>query len=192
MPAVATRLDLNSLRSRFPAAAHSELGPGQRAAAVLVLLVDRPGGWYLLLTRRTRHLPDHAGEISFAGGKVEPGETTLQAALREAREELGLDPQGIDILGALPAAETRVSRFTITPWVGVVPEATVAGLRPNPAEVAGLTEIPLSGLLAPGARREQRFIRAHRLVVSPAYDVGPDTIWGASARIVSELVAIIK
>jgi 8-oxo-dGTP pyrophosphatase MutT (NUDIX family) len=192
MPTMATSADLTSLRNKFQEVAHAEPGPGQRGAAVLVLLVDRPGGWYLLLTRRTRDLSSHAGEISFAGGRVEAGESTLQAALREAHEELGIEPQDIDILGALAPAETRTSRYTIAPWVGVISPAALAALRPSPAEVAEVTEVPLSGLLAPGARREQRFIRAHRLVVSPAYDVGPDTIWGASARIVTELLAVIK
>ena len=189
---MATHADLTSLRTRLQGVQPSGPGPARRAAAVLVLLVDRPGGWYLLMTRRTLQLSSHAGEISFAGGKVEPGETTLQAALREVHEELGIEPHDIDILGALPPAETRTSRYTIAPWVGVVSDAGLAGVRPSPAEVAALTEIPLSRLLDPGVRREQRFIRGRQLAVSPAYDLGPDTIWGASARIVAELLALMK
>lgn len=195
---MASELDLDALRSGLAPTPEEAAAGGPVAAAVLVALVppalppaSGQGGWYLLLTRRTEGLSTHAGELSFPGGRLEPGEASLTAALREADEELGIEPAAVTILGALPAVDTRVSGYSIRPWVGVL-EASAAGrLRPNPAEVAAVIKMSLADLAAPGARREQRFIRGRRLITSPAFDVAGVTVWGASARIVHDLLARI-
>ena len=162
--------------------------PGQTPAAVLVPIVPAPSGCYLLLTRRTDGLSNHRGEIAFPGGRLEPGETPPAAALREAHEELGIEPGEVDLIGGLPGVGTNLSRFWIMPWVGVLAPDSRSRIVPNPAEVAELLEVPLDALAAPGCRRDQRFIRGRRVVVSPAYDTPAGTIWGATARIVAELL----
>jgi len=173
---------------------------GDHPAAVLVPLIEAPGSrapaggdtgrrrWYLLLIRRTEALAIHGGEIAFPGGRVEPGEDSLAAALRETEEELAVTAADVTILGRLPDVETRVSRYRITPWVGVVAGAVRQRMRPQPAEVAGVLEIALDEIADPACRREQRFIRGPAMILSPAYDVGGVTVWGATARIVSELL----
>lgn len=141
-----------------------------------------------MLTRRTDGLSNHRGEIAFPGGRLEPGETALQAALREAHEELGIVPGEVDVLGPLPAVGTTLSRFWIQPWVGVLQPGIRERVVANPAEVAEVLEVAFNALAAPGARRDQRFIRGTSMVIAPAYDVAATTIWGATARIVQELL----
>jgi 8-oxo-dGTP pyrophosphatase MutT (NUDIX family) len=185
--------DLEHLRRRL--GAHpQETGPppGQTPAAVLVPIVPGPGGCYLLLTRRTDGLTNHRGEIAFPGGRLEPGETAPAAALREAHEELGIVPGEVELIGGLPGVGTNLSRFWIMPWVGVLRPDCRSGIVPNPSEVADLLDVSLDGLAAPGCRRDQRFIRGSRVVVSPAYDTPAGTIWGATARIVAELLERVR
>ena len=116
-------------------------------AAVLVGLVDRRDGPALLLTQRTEHLRDHAGQICFPGGRIEPGdESAAAAALREAEEEIGLDPARVGILGNLPAYQT-VTGFRIHPVIGWI--SPPFELRPDPFEVAEAFEVPLHFVLDP-------------------------------------------
>ena len=128
-----------------------DLNPGMQPqddltpAAVLVPLVDRPGGLTVLLTQRTAHLNDHAGQISFPGGRVEPEDPShLAAALREAEEEVGLPPDRVEVIGTLDYYIVR-SGYRVTPVVGFVnPPFDV---RPDPFEVAEVFEVPLSFVL---------------------------------------------
>jgi 8-oxo-dGTP pyrophosphatase MutT (NUDIX family) len=164
---------------------------GQTSAAVLVPIVTAPGGWYLLLTRRTDGLTNHRGEIAFPGGRLEPGETSCDAALREAHEELAIEPGDVEVIGGLPGVGTNLSRFWILPWVGALRPEHRDRVVPNPAEVAELLEVRLDTLTGPGCRRDQRFIRGPRVVTSPAYDTPSGTIWGATARIIDQLLATL-
>jgi len=124
-------------------------------AAVLVPVVNRPEGLTLLLTQRSAGLPDHAGQISFPGGRVEPGDLTLaHAALRETAEEVGLESDRVDILGELATYET-VTGYRVTPVVGwVEPPFT---LTTDPIEVAEAFEVPLAFVLDPA--NQQRHFR---------------------------------
>ena len=125
-----------------------DLNPGMQPqdnltpAAVLVPLVDRPSGLTILLTQRTAHLNDHAGQISFPGGRVEPDDPSHQAAaLREAEEEVGLPPSHVEVIGTLDYYIVR-SGYRVTPVVGFVnPPFEV---KPDPFEVAEVFEVPLS------------------------------------------------
>ena len=125
-----------------------DLNPGMQPqgnltpAAVLVPLVDRPSGLTVLLTQRTAHLNDHAGQISFPGGRVEPEDPSHQAAaLREAEEEVGLPPSHVEVIGTLDYYIVR-SGYRVTPVVGFVnPPFEV---KPDPFEVAEVFEVPLS------------------------------------------------
>lgn len=125
--------------------------PALRDAAVLVPIVDRGDEAAVILTLRTAHLPSHAGQIAFPGGKIDPVDPTPgAAALREAEEEIGLDRGHVDLLGYAPPYHTR-SGFRILPVVGLVdPRFTP---NPNPGEVADVFEVPLGFLMDPANHR---------------------------------------
>jgi 8-oxo-dGTP pyrophosphatase MutT (NUDIX family) len=150
-----------------------------RPAAVLILLVERPEGLTVLLTKRPETLRVHAGQISFPGGGVEPGDNgPAGTALRETNEEIGLDPALVDILGYLPEYQTRTG-FTVAPVVGAVkPPFT---LNPNPAEVERVLEVPLSHFLNPeNCRVGEKDYNGYKARFY-SFQYGDDTIWGATA-----------
>ena len=148
-------------------------------AAVLVPLVNRPAGLQVLLTQRSAALPDHPGQISFPGGRVEEGDASLAAtALREASEEVGLPSSRVSILGRLPEYET-VTGYRVTPVIGwIEPPIT---LTPDPIEVADVFEVPLAFLLDPAnQQRHFRMIGTRRRDYW-AIPYGERFIWGATA-----------
>lgn len=149
------------------------------AAAVLVPLVNRPEGLYVLFTQRSADLADHAGQISFPGGRVEPhDETHAAAALREAEEEIGLPSERVDVLGELASYET-VTGYRVSPVVGWI-EPPVA-LTPDPLEVSEVFEVPLVFLLDPAnQKRHFRMLGALRRDYW-AIPFGDRYIWGATA-----------
>ena len=148
-------------------------------AAVMVPLVNRAEGVQLLLTQRTAHLSDHAGQISFPGGRVEPHDGTREeTALRETEEEIGLSRERVTLLGRLPEYEIP-SGFRITPVVAwIEPPFDV---RPDPFEVAAVFEVPLEHFLDPARylRREYRFRGRHRHYMAIPHE--GRYIWGATA-----------
>ena len=159
-------------------------------AAVLVPLVNRPGQVHLLLTQRTAHLDDHAGQISFPGGRVEAGDASREeTALRETEEEVGLPRTAVAVLGRLPNYEIP-SGFRITPVVGwIEPPFT---LKPDPFEVAGVFEAPLEHFLdaARYQRREFRFRGRHRHYLAIPYE--GRYIWGATAGMLYNLCRMLR
>ena len=154
----------------------------QRQAAVLIPVVRRaqPG---LLLTQRSPHMRKHAGQVAFPGGKVDPEDASVvDAALREAQEEVGLDPGCVEVLGPLSTYVTG-SSFIITPIVGLVrPDAV---LQANPHEVADVFEVPLAFLLDPAHHRHHvvEWGGVRREWFSMPYQDGDKNrfIWGATA-----------
>lgn len=126
---------------------------GLQQAAVLVPLFQRGDDLRVLLTLRRSDLRNHPGQVSFPGGHVEPGEETLAAALREAREEVGLDPGEVEILGRLDDQHVLVTGFRLTPWVGVVPDRYPYAA--DPREVEAILDISLSSLVEPGVHRTE-------------------------------------
>jgi 8-oxo-dGTP pyrophosphatase MutT (NUDIX family) len=204
LPAVAPeRLTAAALRQRFlaPPAWQPELAGDGRTfarepahAAVLVPLVDRPEGLQLLLTRRTEHLRDHAGQISFPGGRVEAEDADSAAtALREAWEEIGLPPDHVEVIGRLPAY-TTVTAFVVTPVVALVRPGFTHAL--DGVEVAEAFEVPLAFLMTPAhhQRHEFELEGARRRFLSMPWD-GPGAdgvqrryfIWGATAAMLRNL-----
>ena len=168
------------------------LPPGARVtlAAVLVPLVNRAGRVHLLFTQRTPHLDDHAGQISFPGGRVEEGDASREeTALREAEEEIGLERGAVALLGKLPDYEIP-SGFRITPVVGWI-EPPLA-LKPDPHEVAAVFEAPLEHFLDARnfQRREYRFRGRHRHYMAIPFE--GRYIWGATAGMLYSLCHILR
>ena len=159
-------------------------------AAVLMPLVDRAGELQLLFTQRTAHLDDHAGQISFPGGRVEAGDASREeTALRETAEEIGLARQSVAVLGRLPDYEIP-SGFRITPIVGWV-EPPFA-LNPDPFEVAAVFEAPLEHFLDASRyqRRQYRFRGRHRHYLAIPFE--GRYIWGATAGMLYNLCRMLR
>jgi 8-oxo-dGTP pyrophosphatase MutT (NUDIX family) len=154
-----------------------------KSAAVLAAVTDRnePG---LLLTVRREHLRTHAGQIAFAGGRVEPGEEPVAAALREAHEEIRLDPAAVDLVGIIEPYRT-VTGYVITPVLGVVPPDLP--LEPHEHEVAELFEAPLAYLLDPANQRLQSALFEGRERHYYEIDWNGRRIWGATAAMIVNL-----
>ena len=168
------------------------------AAAVLVPLLPRPEGLHVLFTERSKELRAHAGQISFPGGRVELSDADAPAAaLREAHEEVGLDKEDVEILGMLDDCPTFVTGFVITPVVGLInPLAFTSAGRypwnPSPAEIAALHELPLAGFLDPRNLRIEMREREGRMFELYWYTVQGQVVWGATARILSQLIQLAQ
>lgn len=159
-------------------------------AGVLVLFYPREDKLYLVLTRRTDKVDFHKGQISFPGGRLDAGEGLEQAALREAQEELEVDPGSIRILGMLTPLYIPPSNYCIYPVVALTESRP--DFRPSQIEVAEVLEIPLDHLLIPqNVRREMWNIRGADVEV-PFYAFGKHKIWGATAMVLAELLEMIK
>ena len=156
-------------------------------AAVLLPLYGWPEEPGLVFTERRADLRRHAGEISFPGGRRDPGDADLRAtALREAEEEIGLDPAAVELGERLPATSTFVTGYRIHPFVGRIPHPGELGLRPNPTEVETVLTFSLALLREGYAIR--RLVRRGVPIHTPTYEVEGQLIWGATARILGDLL----
>ena len=175
-------------------------GTARRPSAVLCVLFDgpddRPGGAptdlqaHVVLTRRSSRLRSHTHQVAFPGGRVEVGEELDVAALREAREEVGIDPASVEIIGRLSSLRTVINPSPITPFVGVVPARP--HLLPNPSEVERAFYVPLVELMDPEVYREELWEfpdgTEHPLEF---FELVGDTVWGATARMLMELLDVV-
>jgi 8-oxo-dGTP pyrophosphatase MutT (NUDIX family) len=158
---------------------------GRTDSAVLVpLYEDAFGEVHAVFTRRRDDLKRHAGEISFPGGRRDGDEPLERTALREAQEEIGLPPDAVDVAGALEPTPTLVTSYAIYPFVGVV-EAGLEWVL-SATEVAEILELPLSAIRA--GKGERRLLRKGIAFRTTTFEVGPHMIWGATARIVEDLL----
>ena len=177
------------------AASAASMGPDvplvdARPAAVLCALFEEAGEARVVLTRRSAGLRSHTGEVSFPGGRLEPGEPPACAALREAHEEIGLDPATVEIVGELSPVSTYTSRSSIMPFVGAL--AGRPSLVPNPAEVEHVLDVALATLTSdsvyrcelwdlPGAGWREMYL----------FELEHDVVWGATARMLRELLDLL-
>jgi 8-oxo-dGTP pyrophosphatase MutT (NUDIX family) len=170
-----------------PAEADAIAAHSGTAAAVLIPIFgwpERPG---VLFTERRADLRRHAGEISFPGGRRDEGDPDLAAtALREAQEEIALPPESVELGGALPPTSTFVTGYRIHPFVGLIPQLEELELRPNPAEVETVLDFSLERLSEGYAMR--RLVRRGVPIHTPTYEVDGHLIWGATARILGDLL----
>jgi len=166
-----------------------ELPEGLRRGAVLLLLYPGSEGPSVVLTLRHADLPQHAGQVSLPGGAAEPGETLERAALREAHEEVGVDPSKVRLLGRLSPLHIPVSGFALHPFVGLVEQRPE--LHPDPNEVERILEVPVATLLDPSYRGEEtRRFREHDYQV-PFLRLDGEKVWGATAMILAEFLWLL-
>ena len=168
--------------------------PGRRwrPAAVLCVLFDAGGadGVEVVLTRRSARLRSHTHEVSFPGGRIDAGEEPVDAALREAKEEVGIDPSTVEIIGRLGALRTVVNPAPILPFVGALPARPA--LVASPAEVERVFTVSLSELSRPDVYHSERWVLPDGNERSfHFFELIGDTVWGATARMLYELVDLV-
>jgi 8-oxo-dGTP pyrophosphatase MutT (NUDIX family) len=161
--------------------------PDARVSAVLVALVDGADGAEVVLTRRSMDLRNHRGEVSFPGGRVDPGETPIETALREAHEEVGLDPAAPRIVGELSHLSTVVSRSYIVPVVATLDHRP--DLSAQTMEVDRVMWIPIADLTRPGTYHLEQWGEPPFMRPLHFFELDDETVWGATAHMLVELLA---
>ncbi len=196
MSAAARRARVDDVRGAFASldppvpSPRERLGTTMPAAAVLAAVYEQRDAAWVVLTRRTMHLRAHKGEVSFPGGRAEPGESLVETALREAHEEIGLTTRP-DIVGELDHLSTITSGSFIVPYVGILP-GEPEGLRASPDEVDAILHVRLDDLLEPAIYREEIWRMPdgsdHPIVF---FDLGDDLVWGATAAMLRQLLGFV-
>ncbi len=178
---------LDRIRKRGAGQPPAQLFEGVRASAVLIALFDGDQGAEVLLTRRAWHLRSHKGEVCFPGGRQDDGETPVQAALREAHEEVLLDPSHVTVVGELDHLATLVGGL-------IVP--IVARLDRRPVLSAGTSEVdrifatPLVDFLRADTFREEHWTRDDMTFPVTFFELDDETVWGATARLLRDLLVL--
>jgi 8-oxo-dGTP pyrophosphatase MutT (NUDIX family) len=168
--------------------------PGQlpddaRHSGVLLLLYPKAGEPMFVLTVRNRDLQHHAGQVSLPGGAVEPDETVDEAALREAHEEIGVEPEEVRIVGGLSSLHVPVSGNVLHPRVGTARRRP--DLRPDHREVEAILEVPVRTLADPSVLDVETRQYRGRAVEVPFFALGGEKVWGATAMVLAEFLAVL-
>lgn len=179
---------MRRLSAHDPDRHHVPPFPDARPAAVLVALADGPHGAEVLLTKRSAHLRNHRGEISFPGGRIDPGETPLQTAIREAYEEVQLPPDLVDVTAQLEPLSTVVSKSYIVPLVAHLTHQPE--LVPHDAEVERILWVPLAELARPDTFREEWWGTPPLARPMYFFELDDETVWGATGRMLFELLSL--
>jgi 8-oxo-dGTP pyrophosphatase MutT (NUDIX family) len=161
-----------------------------RQAAALVLLYEDEGEATIALTLRRDDLPHHPGQLSLPGGALDPGESPLDAALREVDEEIGVPPSSVDLVGSLSTLWIPVSNFVLTPFVGIC--HTPPAFAPHTGEVAALVPLPLPLLTDPLRIKRATRNRDGIPVDFPYIDIGRHRLWGATAMVLAEFAEVVR
>jgi len=169
----------------------SKIKPGAKKAAVLILLYPNNDAPHLLLTLRSETLPQHKDQVSFPGGKVEPKESTEEAALRETMEEIGVRSKHIQLLGSLSPLYIPVSNFSLHPVIGIAHDRLIFNRQKK--EVSRILEVPLQSILSEKYNPRKGFIwRNNTCIHIPYFQLKEERVWGATAMILSELVDLLE
>lgn len=159
-------------------------------AAVLLPLYKKQGEYHILLTRRTQKVEHHKGQISFPGGaRHEDDKGLMDTALRETFEEIGVQPEDVEILGEMDNMGTLTSNYLVTPFVGIIPYPYE--LRVNRDEIDELLEVPLSALADERNHREEVYVIEGIEFKATMFDYGGHVIWGATARILEQFLDLL-
>ena len=169
---------------------YQEVGDLSIKAGVLLLLYPREDKLHLVLTKRTEKLSHHQAQISLPRGRQDPGESLTQTALREAREELGFQPDAVRIIGTLTPLYIPPSNYCIYPFVSSVDARP--HFSPSPMEVAEIIEVPLGHLLDVKNRMEEIWTIRGIKVSVPFYSFQEHKIWGATAMVLSEFLEVLR
>jgi 8-oxo-dGTP pyrophosphatase MutT (NUDIX family) len=162
---------------------------GLTESAVLVPIFCKDGEYHILFTQRSDQVPHHKGQISFPGGARSKNDATLlDTALRESREEIGLKTKDAEIVGELDDTPTTTSGYNISPFVAFIPYPYKFVL--SPFEITDIFSIPVSELLHKADRKEERYIFGDQVFVGYSYEYQGRVIWGATAKIVQQLLEI--
>jgi len=159
-----------------------------RASAVLIPLFDGEFGPELVFTRRSQDLTNHKGEISFPGGRLDGRESALDAALREAREEIDLDPNHVEIIGQLTSLNTYVSKSHIVPIVGLLKNKP--SLNARNAEVDRVFTVPVADLVRLDTYAEEQWGEPPNQFRLHFFHLDDETIWGATGRMLYQIISI--
>lgn len=165
------------------------LTEGVQGAAVLVALFEEEGETHVVLTRRAQHLRAHRGEVCFPGGRRDGDEALVDTALREAQEEIGLDPSSVEIVREWHHHATITSKSFIAPFVGVLP-GRPAGLKANPHEVEQILHVPLRELALDEVYREELWTFGATTRPLWFFDLVGDTVWGATGAMLRQFLMV--
>jgi len=165
--------------------------PGLTASAVLIPIYCRDGEYHILFTKRSETVKNHKGQISFPGGAYEDGDgSLLNTALRESAEEIGLRASDVEVLGELDDTVTTVSSYIVSPFVVVIPWPYQ--FKVDEREIERIIEVPISALLDKSCLREETSVEDGEAVSQYFYHYRGDVIWGATARILTQFLDILR